>query len=321
MRKDYQEARTLSQVLRIEEGEGFYIQNVLGGPLAITDRGKDGLYLDPIPAGGVIDLSYEEPRTIMRSDGLRKAFMRGFIRRLSEEQFEIEEQKMYDYADAEEQERQMTMMEVDGDVMEVEEVNLARGGRAHATGGRDAHQIDNLLNNPKKYAEVYADYNAKYGTDPFEFRRMVESGEISMSPSGTRGRRISMDEFADTQDQLKMTRTHATVASVDTVASKEDEVEEYGETKGINRPRTGRMGSFASREPKWVGERPEGTTRRASARDEVYAEEVDLNTDDSQWQSDEQQRQNLEIKSVAESRNSGPYYAGGRRGGRPINRR
>ena len=323
MRNSFDEAKTLSQVLRIEEGEGFYIQNVLGGPLAITDRGKDGLYVDPIPAGGVLDLTYEDPRTIMRSGGLRIAFMRGYIQRLSEDEFRDQEQQMYDTADLEDEERQMKMMDVGGDVLEVEEVNLARGGRAHGGGsGRDIQQVENLLNNPRKYAEVFKKYHQELGVDPFEFRAMVESGQIAMSPSGTRGRRISMDEFADTQDQLKMTRTHATVADVQSVASKEDERDQFGDEKGVNVPRKGRMSSYAARDTKWVGEQPERTARparRSAAKEEILVEEVDLNSEDSDWDAEERMRQNEEIRPVSDG--SRPYYAGGRRGGRPINRR
>jgi hypothetical protein len=217
-------------------------------------------------------------------------------------------------------ERQMTMMEVGGDVMEVEEVNLARGGRAHgSSSGRDALQAENLLNNPRKYAEVFKKYHEELGVDPFEFRAMVESGQIAMSPSGTRGRRISMDEFAETQDQLKMTRTHATVADVQSVASKEDERDEFGDNKGINVPKKGRMSSFAAREAKWVGEQPERPARRQAAREEVVVEEVDLNSEDSEWDAEERVRQSEEIRPVRDGNR--PYYAGGRRGGRPINRR
>jgi len=77
-----------SNLLRAAEGgsyEEIYVQNILPGPLSILDPPtvKDGLYLDPIPSGDIMDLSYYNIKDLLKSPAFRSALQHGYIRELS----------------------------------------------------------------------------------------------------------------------------------------------------------------------------------------------------------------------------------------------
>ena len=70
-----------------EEPESFIVQNVTLGPHYISDI---RLQFDPL---AVVDLTWEDPKVIKASKDLRNALRQGYLRQISQEEWDKKQEK------------------------------------------------------------------------------------------------------------------------------------------------------------------------------------------------------------------------------------
>lgn len=280
---------------------GLFIQNILAGPLVICDPPtiKDGIHLDPLQSGEVEDLSYYAPEVLGRSIALNTAIKKGYAMILSEdeyyEQIAIEEQRVIE--ESEEIQRKMGEAQASGNVFEAEKINLSAGGNPHGDYAAEALLAQkNTISNSDIWAAEF--YNAKERglvSTPAEFRELVDSGRILLSSSGVkRGTRVSLDEIP--QDQISMTATKATIGMPVSYQHKNQngDMEEKGDVYAAKR----NLGNFNT-----TGNLPGATNigvqdpqtpvypshpsniRQANFEEDNFVDEVDLQEDDSSYES------------------------------------
>ncbi len=201
------------------ENSGFYIQNILAGPLIICDPPhiKDGLYLDPIQPGEAIDLTYYDTNMLAGSKALNNALSNGFAIVLDAEEYDrqiyLAEQK--EIEQNQEINRKIVEAEAADTIFEAEQINLLSAGNPHGNYAAEAllAQRDSI-NNPKVWAAEYQKAREQgLVRDPIEFKDLVESGRINPQMS-KRGRRIAGSEADNFNEvnQINMTATKATIA-------------------------------------------------------------------------------------------------------------
>jgi len=199
--------------------QGFYIQNILAGPLVICDPPhiKNGLYLDPLQPGEVVSLSYYEPETLGHSLALNNALVKGYAISLTEEEYyeqiAIAEQRQIEQN--QEMKRKIVESEAAGNIFEAEQINLASAGNPHGDYSTEALLAQkNGMHDQKAWRDKYQEAKAQgLVRDPLEFKELIESGKLAIQ-SGYRGKRVSLTEMQNigAQDQINMTTTKATIA-------------------------------------------------------------------------------------------------------------
>lgn len=201
------------------EDRGFFIQNILAGPLVICDPPhlKNGLYLDPLQPGETVDLSYYDQQTLVRSIALNNALRHGYAVTLSADEYyeqnEMESQRRI--AQSIEMQKKMVVTEAANGIFEAEQINLSTAGNPHGDYSAEALLAqENNINSPQVWAAEYKKAKDQgLVRSPVEFQELVESGRIA-TQMGNRGRRVSIAEMRNegAQDQINMTATRATIA-------------------------------------------------------------------------------------------------------------
>ena len=269
--------------------DGFYIMNLMPGPLFINDKRSNLVNSMGMPAGLKIllegheaaDLSGEDPNMLKRSAALRQAIREGFIVVLNYDEY-LDELKKSELAKrVEERERRKRLIEIDGALVEAEDINLAAGDAR----GNSAIDTSQQINNPVTYAKMMAEARAQ-GIDSHQFEKMVENGEVQAAVSSARfGRRISLDEIPEAPSQIEMTRTRAAV----TYAPAD------GHRTSVSKMQMGNFntqGVIAGYEGQYA-DPPDGARnatiqqqrviRGGGAQEDTIVEDVDLAMDDGSW--------------------------------------
>lgn len=300
---------------QIDNSDGFFIQNILPGPLVICDppSTKEGLYLDALQPGETADLSYYDAATLNKSRALNNALRNGFAVTLSEneyyQQMDIAEQRQIQANEVLQQ--QVSEAHAAGSVFEAEQINLATAGNVHGDTSAEALLAQkNTLSNPQNWADNYAAAKAQgLVNDPITFQQLVESGKISFqTATGNRGRRVSLAEMqnVNAQDQMTMTATQATIAMPGSynVQGQDGRPEERGGVYTQKRdlgnwnanaslPGANRMGVIDTENAVYPGQQDDG-----------FVEDVDLSQDDAAYNQQTMQQQQQVAQQLG---NKGPY--------------
>jgi len=282
--------------------QGVFIQNVLPGPLVMCDPPflKNGLYLDPLQPGEVIDLSYYDPQILSRSIALNNAIKNGYAEVLSENEYytQIELAEQRQIAQTQELQQRIVAAEAAGNTFEAEQINLATAGNPHGDYSAEALLAQkNTVNDHKVWAIEY--HKAKAAgqvRDPIEFKELVESGRIN-TQINARGRRVSLEmQNFGSQDQLTMTSTKATIAmpGAYTVQNTDGTKQEMGgvftEKRGLTNFNA--TGTIVGANTMGVEDAPSNVysghpmNRSAQSANELMAEEVDINQDEDEYEQD-----------------------------------
>ena len=323
-----------------DTSNGFYIQNILAGPLVICDPPhlKTGLHLDPIQPGEVIELSYYDSSVLARSAALNNAIRLGYAERLSPEEYDeqlyLNEQKQIEQM--QEIKRKIADAEVAGHgTFEAEQINLATAGNPHGDYSAEAllAQKDTMNDQAAWVSEYRAAKAQGLVRSPGEFTELVNSGRIA-TRLANRGRKVSLSDMHNfnSQDQIQMTKTSATIGMPGAYNERQDDgsVQErggvYTEKRALtNFNSTGRLAGAVNQ---YVEEAPNGTyadqrpmPKRANVshpgHEESLVEDIDLEDDDNAY---EQKKQALESDAVERYTPRSPYL-GATQGPRPAVRR
>jgi len=155
--------------------ESIIVQNVLPGPLYISDIGME--------FGGheVRDLTWEDPSIVKRSNDLRRALVNGQLIRISQQEWDNIMAHKAAQARAEAQRisaRRTRKVNADGRVLEAEILNLnkADGGKS----AQDAVSTAGYASDPMSYATAFQAARAEYEDrgltlDSFTFTRLAEN--------------------------------------------------------------------------------------------------------------------------------------------------
>ena len=267
--------------------EGFYIQNMMPGPLFINDKRSNLVNAAGMPAGlkilleghEVTDLSGEDPNMLKRSPALRQAVREGFIIILSYDQYLAALDRHEKAKRAEERDRRKRLIEIDGALVEAEDINLAAGDAR----GNNSIDTSQMINNPATYAKLAAQARAN-GIDEVEFQKMVENGDIQGGMASARfGRKISLDEIPEAPSQIEMTRSRATVTQApmdgfrtSTAKMAMGNFNTQGSIPGYN-------GQYAQGQPSQQVVQQQRVIRGSGAQEETVVEDVDLSMDDTSW--------------------------------------
>ena len=266
--------------------EGFYIQNMMPGPLFINDKRSNLVNAMGMPAGlrvlleghEVADLSGEDPNMLKRSPALRQAIRDKYAIVLSYREYLSALERNERAKRVEERERRKSIIEIDGELVEAENINLATGDAR----GNSSIDTSNLINNPATYAKMAAEAR-KQGIDAYEFQKMVDNGDVQGGMASARfGKKISLEDLPEAPSQIEMTRSRATItqAPMD------------GNTTSTSRVRMGNFnttGDLPGYEGQYAGTpRPsqvqqQRVIRGSGAREDAVVEDVDLSIDDGTW--------------------------------------
>ena len=316
-----QQGNKQSRADMYDTSEGFYIQNILPGPLVICDPPnlrQTGLYLDPIQPGEIADLSYYDPQALARSMALNNALRHGYAMRLSPQEYEqqcyLNDQRQE--RDAQEIQRQMVAAEAAGTTFEAEQINLATAGNPHGDYSSEAllSQKGSAKDSDNWVVEYHKALADGIVSDPVQFKELVESGRIHTQMSN-RGRRVSVAQMHDfgNQDQVQMTATEATIAMP---GSYKQGDEERGGVYTQKRALTNfnATGQIVGGTNQYVDDAPEGVYASKAPRnpgnlphpghEESLVEEVDLKTDDNAYA---QQKRNMESEVAQKYAPQSPY--------------
>ncbi len=281
--------------------EGFYIQNMMPGPLFINDKRSNLVNAAGMAAGlkvlleghEVADLSGEDPAMLRRSPALRQAIRDGFVIVLSYQEYlgalaEFERNKR-----KEERERRKKIIEIDGALVEAEDINLASGDSRGSASIDPSQQI----NDPRTYARVAAQAR-QAGVNGYDFEKMVENGEIQGGGSGKFGRSIPVNQVAPEQmappppqyrnaapSQIEMTESHPVVSRA-TAGGYTEQLR----TRPGNFNTTGRMPGYEGDYAEPVRVQQQRVIRGGGASEETIVEDCDLAMDDSSWEAMENSR-------------------------------
>ncbi len=295
---------TLSELMKFEEGEGFYLLNLLQGPIIITDRGEGGLYLDPIEGGGVVDLSYEDKSSIMRSAGLRQALQRGYVERITYEEYVEQERLMYEKAQEMESQRVWNKINIDSrnEVIDAEAIDMG-GANPRSKQAPERSMYETGLNNPDIFVKAYQRYKDQYGVSREEFATMVEEGRITVDHRGEVERVVRSSRDANrVMDPLEMSRTRPTVG-----VPMDD-----GKGGGYIEPSRASLNNttITLADPRRYDSQEEYVAGDSSF--ESDAETIDLSESDDDWNRQMQQM------PIDEGDGENAFYMGGRK---PISRK
>lgn len=172
--------------------ESIIVQNVLKGPLYISDIGMEFGGLE------VRDLTWEDPSVVKRSQDLRRAIQMGQLNRISQAEWD----RIISLRAAEERaetqrisNRRTRNVNVDGRIIDAEVLNLnkADGGRT----AQDQVSTAGYANDPMSYATAYQEARAQYedrgsALDANTFASMVKN-QPSLIPTLLRGDSIFSD--------------------------------------------------------------------------------------------------------------------------------
>lgn len=155
--------------------ESIIVQNVLEGPLYISDIGMEFGGLE------VRDLTWEDPSVVKRSQDLRRAIQVGQLQRITQADWDHIMSVRAAEARAETQRisnRRTRNVRADGRVIEAEVLNLnkADGGRA----AQDQVSTAGYANDPMSYATAFQEARAQYDDrssvlDAHTFAQMVKN--------------------------------------------------------------------------------------------------------------------------------------------------
>ena len=312
----------------IDEQKGFYIQNILEGPLVICDPPslKNGLYLDPMNPGEARDLSSYDTQTLQRSAALNNAIRNGYVVVLDEEEYyeQLEIMEAIQREQQEEIERQIVAAEAAGTVFEAEQINLASAGNPHANPAAEALAAQKSGKREKKeWAEAYR-YAKDQGlvNSPFEFQELVKKGGF-VTGNNRRGRKMSLAEMQNlgVPNQTTMTATKASVAVPGSyhVRGEDGKMEEKG---GVY-TRKQNLGNFSatgviegaedSSTNAYPGH-PDNMKKFANNHEEAeeFVEEVDLEQSDEEYERQAKSKKN-QVSERLTPRSPHPAYIGHRR--------
>lgn len=138
--------------------ESIIVQNVLEGPLYISDIGMEFAGME------VRDLTWEDPSIVKRSHDLRRAIASGQLIRITQQQWDDIMYRKAAAARAEtqriSQKRTRNVRAGDGRIIEAEVLNLnkADGGRA----AQEQVSTAGYANDPMSYASAFAEARAQY---------------------------------------------------------------------------------------------------------------------------------------------------------------
>jgi len=268
--------------------EGFYIQNMMPGPVFINDKRSNLVNAMGMAAGlrilleghEVADLSDEDPNMLRRSPALRLAIRDNYVVILSYNEYLQALEKHERAKRVEERERRKRLVEIDGTLVEAEDINLATG----ESRGNTAVDTSQLINNPATYAKMAARARAE-GIDPYEFQKMVENGDVQGGMASARfGRRIPLDEMPEAQSQIEMTRSRATVTQAPMDGYRTS-------TAKMQMGNLNTQGYIPGYDGQYAGPRQQVTVqqqrviRGGGAQEETIVEDVDLAMDDGSWDS------------------------------------
>ena len=271
--------------------EGFYIQNMMPGPLFINDKRSNLVNAMGMPAGlrvlleghEAADLSGEDQNMLRRSPALRQALRDSYVVVLNYNEY-IEALNKYERAKKiDEKERRKRLIDIDGSLVEAEDINLAAGDAR----GNTAVDTSQQINNPATYARFAAQARAE-GIDPFEFEKMVENGDIQGGIASARfGRRIPLDEIPEAQSQIEMTQSRATVTQAPVGGHRTSTVKMQMGNHNTNGYIPGYEGDYAEGRPQSRDAtiQQQRVIRGGGSQDETVVEDVDLAMDDGSWDS------------------------------------
>lgn len=304
------------------ETKGFYIQNILGGPLVICDPPHlNGLYLDPLQPGETKDLTYYDPSILSRSIALNNALSVGYAIALDENEYNQQRHlaKQKQIAQHQEMKQKMAETAAAGGVFEAEQINLATAGNPHGDYAAEALMAqENSINNPEVWASEYRKAKMQgLVSGPIEFKELVESGRLS-TQMGSRGKRVSVAEMqnADAQDQINMTATRATIAMPGSyeVTDNNGEPQEMGGVYTQRRELTNfnATGSMVGAEMGIIDSpTPAYSThpmmqKNAQIYDDSFVEEIDIDQEDDEYEA----QYRSQSSQVAEKLNARSPYIG-----------
>jgi hypothetical protein len=275
--------------------EGFYIQNMMPGPLFINDKRSNLVNAMGMPAGlrilleghEVGDLSGEDPNMLRRSPALRQAIRENYVVILTYQEYLGALEKNERSKRVEERERRKRLIEIDGELVEAEDINLATG-EARGSAAVDTSQ---LINNPATYAKMAAAARQQ-GIDSYEFQKMVESGDIQGGMASARfGRRISLDELPEAPSQIEMTRSRATVTQApmgdgtrtSTAQMRMENFNTTGRLAGYDGQIADNPVSRQSQAQPTRQVQQQRVIRGGGSQEDAVVEDVDLAMDDGSW--------------------------------------
>jgi len=202
----------------------LYVQNILPGPVVLPDLNNLTLQ-----KWETTDLSIEDRDILRTSKSLRVALRKGFLRRLTAEEYEIqtdlfEERSEEEYDTHIEEIEAANGLRLDAEVIDLASSPRNRRRKTASRRKRRENPRENL-NNPEYYARKYHEAVEKYGVEtPEEFEQMVDNNEITVGRGGRKmkaaeafspeeyARKFASGEIEDpTRPELRKQADNATV--------------------------------------------------------------------------------------------------------------
>jgi len=154
--------------------KALIIQNVLGGPLVLTDIGDVILYSGETY---MWDLNPEDERKLKRSVSLRKAIRNNLIRQLNASQYEVEleREELRTIEEERNKEAELSRLDLNDNIsLDVDRIDLTREASRNPRGSRK-RVAQNISKDPVLYAKMQAQMRVQNpDLSPHEFAEMIE---------------------------------------------------------------------------------------------------------------------------------------------------